>query len=397
MKRLRAVFCLSLALCSGWCWPQTQPATSQPAKPLPELRLAALFAQSGEAVSNDSASVAVVRYLVAQHNQRPSRRFQVNLLEFDTQSSALGARRAATQAVQAKVHLVLGANWSALSMAMAPVLQQARIPMLSPASTQNELTSAGAFIFRLNYNNNVLGEAAAVFARRQLRARTAVVMTNQSQVYSQQLTRIFIQQFKALGGTILQTADYLRDTTDFAQSVRQLQATGADMLFVPGYGPDTGRIIRQLRATPSLMPVLCADGCIGEMYRYAGKDLRHTYGLFYWHPSLPGMAQHPFQQWLTAHNMQYFNPVPLVYDAVQLILHCAGQLGTFSAETLQTQLAATHDFRGITGTISFDLQRNPDKVVQAIDLSQPQGRYIGPILLPSATATLSGQRPEPTQ
>lgn len=380
MRWLLSLLCLCCSL-NGFAGPAGLNTTTA----LPELRLAALFAQSGEAVSNDSASVAVVRHLISQHNQAPQRRFDVKLIELDTQSSALGARRAAIQAVQAKAHLVLGANWSALSMAMAPVLQQAGIPMLSPASTQNELTSIGQFIFRLNYNNTVLGEAAAHFAWQHLRARHAAILTNQSQIYSQQLTRVFIRRFTALGGTVRFTADYLRDTTDFRPPLQQLHTSGADVLFVPGYGPDTGTIIRQLRALPSLVPVLCADGCIGDMYRYAGKDLRQTYGLFYWHPSLPGMAQHPFQQWLTATKMHYFNAVPLVYDAVQLVLQCAGQLSEFSAEAMRLQLAATRDFHGITGTVSFRLLREPVKTVQAVDLSDPAVRYLGPV---SAAAPL---------
>lgn len=353
-------------------------ATANDAR-LPELRLAAIFARSGEASSYDRASVALVRYLAEQHNQQPGRRFQLQLLEFDTKSSALGAKRAAMQAVDAKVHLVLGANWSAFSMAMAPVLQKARIPMLSPASTQNELTEIGHYIFRLNYNNNVLGEAAAVFARRHLNARTAVILTNQSQIYSQQLTQVFMKQFVASGGKVLQTADYLRDTMDFRPLLQRLSGIGADVLFVPGYGQDVGTIIRQLRAQPNLLPVLCADGCMADMYRYAGKDLRFTYGLFYWHPNMPGMESHTFLQWLSTQNIGHFNPASLVYDAMQLVLFSAAQLNEFSAEAMRNQLARLQNYQGITGTISFDQLREPVKTVQALDLSDPAVRYLGPV------------------
>jgi branched-chain amino acid transport system substrate-binding protein len=366
---------LLLLICGGplQAGPKAPPA-------LPELRLAAIFADSGEAASYDRASVAIVRHLTAQHNQSADRRFQLHLLEFDTQSSALGARRAAKQAVQANAHLVIGTNWSALSMAMAPVLQQARIPMLSPASTQNELTRTGQYIFRLNYNNNVLGAAAATFARQYLKARTAVVLTNQSQIYSQQLTDVFVRQFRASGGTVLLTADYLRDTINFKPQLQQVSRMGADVLFVPGYGQDVGTIIRQLRALPSLLPVLCADGCMADMYRYAGKDLRYTFGLFYWHPDLPGMAQHPFRLWLRSQNIGHFNAAPLVYDAMQLVLHTAGQLNEFSAEAMRLALARLHNYPGITGNVSFNRQREPEKTVQALDLSDPAVHYLGPVV-----------------
>lgn len=367
--------------------------TALPVAALPQLRLAAVFAKTGEASEYDQISLRLTRDLVAQHNASADRTFNVELIEIDNRSSAAGATRAAWLAIKADVHLVLGANRSSQSLAMAAVLETAGLPMVCPAATQNELTVGRQYVFRLNYSNDMLGSAAAVFARQHLQAATAVVMVNQSQIYSQQISQVFSQQFAALGGKVLASLDYLNDTRDFRPLLQQALPLQPALIFMPGYSADTGALLRQLRAQ-TMIPLLCADGCLANIQRYAGGNTTAVYGLFNWHPALAGMEAHPFQQWLTQHQLSFVSSAALTYDAIHLILQTAASVPRIDRRSLQQQLAATRRFQGITGLINLQPGVLAIKPAYALDLSVEPARLLGHVQVPAGLLQQTVQQGE---
>src|SRR5215211_2521606 len=74
---------------------------------------------------------------------------QVELLVQDDRSDASEAATIVTKFVtQDQVHAVLGEVASSRSIAAAPIAQNASVPMLTPSSTNPEVTKKGDFIFR---------------------------------------------------------------------------------------------------------------------------------------------------------------------------------------------------------------------------------------------------------
>jgi branched-chain amino acid transport system substrate-binding protein len=159
------------------------------------IKIAAIFPKTGQAVvvSGLRPEFSAIQLAVKELNDgggllgRP-----LELLEFDNQSSALGSKNAALQAIEAKVVAVFGANRSSHSLGMAPVLQAAGIPMLTPISTNPQVTLVGDYIFRVCFIDDFQGEVMATFAAKELQAKTAVVLTNTSEKFSLTLAALFI-------------------------------------------------------------------------------------------------------------------------------------------------------------------------------------------------------------
>ena len=129
-------------------------------------------------------------------------------------STAIGSKRAAQQAVEEQVVAVIGASWSSHSLAMAPVLQEAKIPMISPVSTNPRLTHIDDYIFRVCFTDAFQGKVMAQFAIDDLQAERAAVLTNGGNQDSIQLSEVFIKEFETQGGEIALEADYLQEATD---------------------------------------------------------------------------------------------------------------------------------------------------------------------------------------
>src|SRR5688572_19808119 len=76
---------------------------------------------------------------------------------------------------QDKVVAVLGEVASSRSLAAAPICQQAGIPMITPSSTNPQVTLVGDYIFRVCFIDPLQGELLGRFARENLGAKTAAV------------------------------------------------------------------------------------------------------------------------------------------------------------------------------------------------------------------------------
>ncbi len=94
-------------------------------------------------------------------------------------------------------------------MGMAPVRQKAGITMISPISTNPQVTLVGDCIFRVCFIDDFQGAVMAAFAIKVLNAKKAVVLTNTGELFSISLSKLFMERFMNLGGQVLWEGDYL--------------------------------------------------------------------------------------------------------------------------------------------------------------------------------------------
>src|SRR5205085_11167937 len=92
---------------------------------------------------------------------------------------------------QDKVQAVLGEVASSNSLAAAPVAQEAKIPMITPSSTNPRVTETGDYISRTCFIDPFQGSVMAKFAVNSLKAKTAAILGDNSSDYSKVLTQFF--------------------------------------------------------------------------------------------------------------------------------------------------------------------------------------------------------------
>ena len=145
-----------------------------PAMAAEPVKIAAIFAKTGIAARENAAYIPMIELAVEELNgqggllERP-----VKLIILDNKSTPIGSALAAKEAVKLQQTAVIGASWSSHSLAMATILQQEGIPMISPVSTNPKVTRIGNFIFRVCFTDSVQGKVMAQFAYTELGARTA--------------------------------------------------------------------------------------------------------------------------------------------------------------------------------------------------------------------------------
>ena len=344
-----------------------------------KVRIASIFAMTGVAAADHKVTVEGIRFAVQELNQRGGLLGkQVQLVEFDNHGTALHSKRAAEKAVKANVLAVFGASWSSHSLAMAPVLQAAHIPMISPLSTHPDVTRVGDYIFRVCFIDPFQGKIMAGFAVQDLRAKTAAILINVNERYSEGLAAFFRRNFVKQGGVIVGETDYLSDTEDFSPHLKQILALQPDVLFVPGNGTDSGRIIRQAREMGFSAPILGGDGWGGaEMFSQAGSALENTFFSGHWHQKNENQKNLQFvKRFGERHGDGEIGAAALAYDAVFLYADAVRRAGSLNPAKVRDALAVTKKYSGITGNITFNQYRDPIKPAVILKFVQGASVYV---------------------
>lgn len=351
------------------------------------IRLGAVFSYSGRNLNNDDVTVRVVRQMVVMQNARGGLLGRpIELLELDTTSRAVRGDKLAQKAIAAGVSAVIGPNLSAQSLAIAPTLQKAGIPMISPSATIPGLTDIGNFIFRTNFTDDDQGMAMSQFAYQHLQARTAVVITDVSQKYSQNLSKLFMQQFRQLGGQVLWQAEIIQNSVNFHTVLRKIRVLTPDVVIVAAYGQEAGVLMRQMDELQLNTPVICGDGCSTDMGKIGAQAPYKLYSVVYWHPDLRKSGDPPLnltgfeprQQWAAA----------IAFDAVQLLFNAIKNANSSEPELIRQALQKP--WQGVTGFYHFGQSRDPHKSVVFVR-HDSKGPMLEAALLPKRAEPINEQ------
>ncbi len=186
---------------------------------------------------------------------------QVRIETQDDQSKPDEARTVVTGfASNPKMVAVLGEVASSRSLQAAPILQRAGIPMISPSSTNPNVTKVGDYIFRVCFIDPFQGYVMAKFSRDNLKIGKAAIFRSQGSDYSVGLADVFKQEFEAMGGQIVADVSYNEKDPDFRSQLAQVKSSGAEAIFIPGYYGEVGTIARQAREQGITVPLLGGDG-----------------------------------------------------------------------------------------------------------------------------------------
>jgi branched-chain amino acid transport system substrate-binding protein len=296
---------------------------------------------------------------------------QVELLVQDDRSDAAEAATIVTKFVtQDQVHAVIGEVASSRSIAAAPIAQNAKIPMLTPSSTNPEVTKKGDFIFRSCFIDPYQGAAIAQFAAKTLGAKTAAIMVDRKNDYSTGLEKVITETFTKFGGKMVATQSYQEGDQDFNAQLTSLKGSNPEVIFVPGYYNDVGLIAKQARDKGITVPLIGGDGWDSEqLYKIGGTALNGSY--FTNHYS-PFDTEPKVVKFVNDYKSRY-NSTPdalaaTAYDAANIMFDAIKRSKSLSGQDIRDALQATNAFPGVTGTVTFNQQRDAVKPIVMIEI-----------------------------
>lgn len=260
---------------------------------------------------------------------------------------------------------VLGEVASSRSMEAGPICQDAKIPMISPASTNPKVTETGDYIFRVCFTDVLQGKVLSNFAKNTLKANRVAIFTDVKSDYSKGLAKYFKDAFLAAGGQVVAELDYNGGDKDFKSPLTAIKSAAPDAVFVPGYYTDVALICIQAKQLGLALPFFGGDGWESDvLLKIGGESMNGHY--FSTHSSVD--SPDPAVKTFVESYKKRYNKTPdamamLGYDSAKLLADAIKRAGSTEGPKIREQLAATKDFPGVTGKITIDEKRDATKAM----------------------------------
>ncbi|MCU1348563.1 MAG: receptor family ligand-binding protein [Acidobacteria bacterium] len=284
----------------------------------------------------------------------------------DDQSKQDEAANAVTKLIsQNNVVAVLGEVASSASLAAGPICQSNKVPMITPSSTNDEVTRKGDYIFRMCFIDSYQGENQAKFAKKwceqNKKPLNVAILTDVKSDYSQGLGKVFTNTFTGLGGKIVATNSYSNGDSDFRSQLTAVKAVNPSLIFVPGYYTDIGQIASQSRDLGISQPLLGGDGWESpKLIEIGGKALEGSFYTNHYFVGDPAPVVHDF---VTKYEKRWGHKpdalAALGYDAMKVLGDAMKRATRIEGAALRDAIAQTKDFAGVTGKITLGPDRNP--------------------------------------
>ena len=272
---------------------------------------------------------------------------------------------------------ILGEVASGRSMEAAPICQNAKVPMISPSSTNPKVTEVGDFVFRVCFIDPFQGTVMALFAKNTLKAKNVAVLTDAAAPYSVGLATFFKEKFVADGGKISVEQKFSSGDKDFKAQLTAIKASNPEAIFAPCYYTEAGLITQQARQLGINLPIFGGDGWEApELLTIGGKAMD---GTFYSTHYSPEDKAEMVQTFVKKFKARWNGEVPdamaaLGYDSALVLADAIKRAGGTDGQKLRDALAATKDFVGITGKTTLDAKRNATKPAVIIEVKD--GKFV---------------------
>jgi branched-chain amino acid transport system substrate-binding protein len=195
----------------------------------------------------------------------------VKLITADDACGLQRSLQAARELVRVGVRFVVGHFCSHSSLLAAGIYETADVLMVTPSSTHPRLTEEGRQnVFRLYGRDDRQGQLAGDFLADHWRGGQIAILHDGS-TYGEGLALEARTQLRAHGETEAIYDLYTPGADDYAGLLGRLQQAGIEVLYIAGYGPDAGRILRAARERGIDLQLVGGDGLdMDEFWAIAG-------------------------------------------------------------------------------------------------------------------------------
>ena len=264
---------------------------------------------------------------------------------------------------------LVGPNFSRNSLKAAPVAQGYGVPMVTTTSTNPSVTLAGDFIFMATFSDEFQGKVMADFAHKTQQTKTAALLIQKGDEYSEGLSQLFEENFTDLGGRIVASETYSAGDADFTNQLTALGKEAPDVIFMPGLVPEVPIAIKQSPKIPQkgasgiTATFLGGDGWDDpDLAPMGGTAIEDSYFCSFFSPETQEEEARDFiRSYRSMYGIAPDGPAAMGYDAVKLIATAMRRAGSVEKTAIRDELAATRNYRGATTILSYDENRHPIK------------------------------------
>jgi branched-chain amino acid transport system substrate-binding protein len=308
---------------------------------------------------NENGAIMAVEELNAAGVTIGGKKVTLKLMTEDDAADPKQGTAVAQKLADAKVSGVVGHLNSGTSIPASKIYSDAGIPQISPSATNPKYTRQGfKTTFRVVADDTQLGGTLGKYAVATLKGKSIAVIDDRT-AYGQGVAEEFSKAVKAAGGSIVATEYTTDKATDFNAILTTIKGKKPDVVFFGGMDAVAGPMLRQMKSLGINAKFMGGDGiCSTELVKLAGDAVADNQLFCAEAGGVEGKAKVGMEDFKKKFKAKFNADVqvyaPYVYDSVKIMVAAMVKAGSSDPAKYLPVLAATKDFAGVTGPITFD-------------------------------------------
>jgi branched-chain amino acid transport system substrate-binding protein len=334
------------------------------------IKIGGLFPMSGPGAYFGAQDKQGIELALEQVNKEGVNGYKLAIQYEDSACAPLPASQAAKRLIdQYKPDVILGEECSDATLAVMPIIEQAKIPMINAGSSALKITDPGnPYMFRIMPNEVMQGVDIATQAYNKLNARTAVLLYENTNAGIGN-AKVFKETFEKLGGKIVADIGFGRDVNDFTAIATRVAGAGkADVIptyTLEGQGLKITQALAQAGVVKGGGGSAIQLGTIWLPFGFEQKAGKAAIGYVRIVQFDPTDQRDMVKSFVASFKAKYnADPTHInahAYDQIMLIADVVKR-GAKDAQSIRDMLAATKDFKGVTGSVEFDKNNQNSKM-----------------------------------
>jgi branched-chain amino acid transport system substrate-binding protein len=289
---------------------------------------------------------------------------KIELVVYDDRGNRAEAVAVARKLIeQDKVHAIVSGSLSLTSIAAAPIINEAKVPMVAAYSNAVGVVKGNEYVFRWASVADVQGWIMGHHAVQERGFKTFALLM-QDEEYGRGIINGAEKALAKLGGQVVYKKAFPPSEREFRAMMTEIKNLNVDAVMMSGLGPPltaAGRQGYELGVFPKAQFYVGCDLNEIDWYKGIGEHGHGTIGTL----EFITPTDHPFTKQFMAAFQKEFNETiitheaGLTYDAVRLILD-ATKRGGVDREGIRKALAETKSFMNLSGVnVAYTELREP--------------------------------------
>jgi len=287
------------------------------------------------------------------------KKVKLELMAEDDAADPKQGTAVAQKLVDAKVAGVIGHLNSGTTIPASKIYSDAGIAQISPSATNPDYTRKGyKTAFRVVADDVHLGSTLGKYAVETLKAKNVAVIDDRT-AYGQGVANEFSKAAEAAGAKIVAKEFTTDKATDFNAILTSIKGKKPDVVFFGGMDAVAGPMLKQMKSLGIKAKFMGGDGaCTTEMPKLAGDAIGEEQVFCAEAGGVEGEAKVGMDEFRAKFKAKFNDDVklyaPYVYDATKVLVAAMVKANSADPAKYLPVLAATTDYKGVTGPISFD-------------------------------------------
>ncbi len=354
-----------------------------PEEQVETVKIGVLEPKSGDDVELGQQEIDGIELAREMHPQVLGK--DVELVYEDTQSSVYTAETAIQGLLNQKPAAILGPYGEACALTASDYVYQAKTPAIAISNTNDLLIKNNPYYFRVKFMEAGQGAALARYAKNDLKAPSLAIFRQDGDDVSADITKAFINEATKVykKNPVVAKPFFKMGETDFTKYLDIIKKSGAKVVFAPIKAEVADLFFQQVEQN-GMTDITFLNGSTWAEPEFSQVLKKHpSIKVFVATTQKAENTQNKVaQDFLNAYHEKFGESkeppenTALAYDAYMLAVESIEKAKSQDGEAVRTQLAATKNFQGASGILTF----NPDgEPIKTLEINKIESNILVPV------------------